>query len=98
MQSVFWQKKANAAARRDKPTLFSGWFTLGSEASYMVQEMGVSLSRLEANHVLLCLHRTITNEGIQRVEQIRFEGCGVPGESQDETANRLQGQMKMCLN
>ncbi len=97
-QSVFWQKKPNIAARREKPTPYSGWFNPGSEASYMVQETGAALSRLEANHALLCLRHTITNEGIQRVEQIRFEGCGVPGESDDETASRLQGQMKMRLN
>ncbi len=64
----------------------------------MVQETGVALSRLEANHTVLCLRRTITNEGIQWVEQIRFEGCGVPGESDDQTANCLQSQMKTRLN
>ncbi len=63
-QSVFWQKKANAAAKRDKPTPFSGWFNTTSEASFMVHEMGVSLSRLQVNHKLLCLRHTITNEGI----------------------------------
>ncbi len=63
-QSVFWQKKANAAARCDKPTPFSGWFNPNSEASSMVHEMGVSLSRVQVNHKLLCLRCTIMTEGI----------------------------------
>ncbi len=64
----------------------------------MVHETGVSLSRLQVNHKLLCLRCSITTEGIERVEQIRFEDYNVPGESQVEATNRLQGQMKTRLN
>ncbi len=64
----------------------------------MVHETGVSLSRLQVNQKLLSLHHSITQEGIERVEQIQFNGCNVPGESQVEATNRLQGQMKTRLN
>ncbi len=97
-QNIFWQKKDNAAAKRDKPTPFSGWFNPNSKASYMVHEMGVSLSRVQVNQKLLCLRRSIMKEGIKRVEQIQFEGHNVPGESQAEATNRLQGHMKVRLN
>ncbi len=60
----------------------------------MVRKTGVSFSRLQANHKILCLRCTITSEGIDRVEQIRFGGCNVPGESQALATNHLQGQMK----
>ncbi len=53
----------------------------------MVTQLGVSLSRLEANHKLLCLHCTITSEGVYCIKQILFEGCNVPGESQDMVTN-----------
>ncbi len=86
-QSVFWQKKANAAATREKPSPFSGWFDPMSETSYMVHETGVSLSRLAANLKILCLRRSITQEGIDQVNQIRFDGCNLRGE-QDDTATR----------
>ncbi len=98
MQSVFWQKKANAVAKRDKPNPYSAWFNPNSEASFMVHETGVSLSWLQVNHKLLCLRCTITSEGIDRVNQIRFDGCNVPGESQEEATNRLKGQMRTHLN
>ncbi len=64
----------------------------------MVHEMGVSLSRLQVNHKLLCLRHSIRTKGIERVEQIRFEDYNVPGESQAEATDRLQGQMKTRLN
>ncbi len=63
----------------------------------MVTEMGVSLSCLQANHKILCLCRTITMEGVDRVDQIHFDGCNVPGESQAMATNRLRGQMKTRL-
>ncbi len=63
----------------------------------MVREMGVSLSWLQANHKILCLRRTITSEGIDRVNQIHFDGCNVPGESQALATNHLQGQMRTQL-
>ncbi len=37
-QSVFWQKKANAAVKHDKPTCFSTWFNPNIKASFMVHE------------------------------------------------------------
>ncbi len=64
----------------------------------MVHETGASLSQLQVNHKLLCLRRSIMNEGIERVKQIQFEGYNVPGESQVEATNRLQVQMKTRLN
>ncbi len=97
-QSIFWQKKDNAAAKWDKPTPFSGWFNLTSEASFMVHETGVSLSWLQVNQKLLSLRRSITTEGINRVDQIQFEDLNLPGESQVVATNRLQGQMKVRLN
>ncbi len=87
MQSVFWQKKPNVLAACDKPNKYSMWYNLLLEASFLVKQVGVSLSRLEANHKLLCLRHTITMEGIERVNQILFEGCNVPGESQDMATN-----------
>ncbi len=65
-----------------------------SETSYMVRETGISLARLEANLMILCLRRSITQEGIDRVEQIRFDGCSLPGEQDDTATRRLQGQMR----
>ncbi len=53
----------------------------------MVNLMGVSLSWLEANHKVLCLHRMITMQGVDQVEFITFEGCNVPGEGQAQTTN-----------
>ncbi len=41
------------------------WFNPLLESSFMVTEVGVSLSRLQANHKILCLRRTITMEGIE---------------------------------
>ncbi len=64
-QSMFWQKKAHAMATRDKLNRFSMWYNPLLEASFVVKEVGVSLSRLEANHKLLCLRHTITMEGIE---------------------------------
>ncbi len=55
MQSIFWQKKVNAAALCNKPGKFSMWYDPATEASFMVDQMGVSLSQLEANHKVLCL-------------------------------------------
>ncbi len=96
-QSVFWQKKANVGARRDKLNRFSTWFNPSLESSFMVTETGVALSRLQANHKILCLHCTITTEGLDRVNQIHFDGCHVPREAQDLATNRLQGQMRSRL-
>ncbi len=86
-QSVFWQKKVNALEPCNKLNQFSMWYNLSAEASFMVIQLGVALSRLEANHKVLCLHCTITSAGMDRVEQITFEGCNVPGESQDLATN-----------
>ncbi len=97
-QSVFWQKKANVGAVHDKPNKFSTWYNPLLESSFMVKEVGVSLSRLEANHKILCLCCTIMTEGIEWVNQIRFDGCNMPGESQDRATNQLQRQMKDRLN
>ncbi len=49
-QSVFWQKKANIGVICDKPNKFLMWYNPLLESSFMVKEVGVSLSRLEANH------------------------------------------------
>ncbi len=81
-------------AKRDKPNRFSTWFNPMIESSFMVTEMGVSLSHLQANHKILCLHCTITAEGIDRVNQIHFDDCQVPNEAQNLVTNRLQGQMR----
>ncbi len=86
-QSVFWQKKANVGAKHNKPNRFSTWFNPVIEPSFMVTEMGVSLSRLQANHKILRLHHTITMEGIDRINQIRFDGCQVADEAQDLATN-----------
>ncbi len=51
------------------------WYNPLIEASFVVKQVGVLLSRLEANHKLLCLHCTITSEGVEHVNQILFEGC-----------------------
>ncbi len=59
--------------------------------------MGISLSCLQANHKILCLRHTIMMEGIDRINQIRFDGCNVPGEAQDQATNCLQGQMRTQL-
>ncbi len=81
MQSVFWQKKVNILELRKMPNKFSMWYNPLTEASFMVMQLGVSVSRLEANHKILCLRHTITTEGVERVQQILFEGCNMPGES-----------------
>ncbi len=65
MQSMFWQKKVNAEAPRNKPGKFSMWYNLATEALFVVDQVGVSLSRLEANHKVLCLRQTITSEGME---------------------------------
>ncbi len=80
-QSVFWQKKANVLEVRNKLNRYSMWYNPLIEASFVVKQVGVSLSWLEANHKLLCLRHTITTEGVECVNQILFEGCDVPGES-----------------
>ncbi len=49
----------------------------------MVGQVGVSLSWLEANHKALCLRSMITQEG-ERVDFLTFDGCNVPGESQEQ--------------
>ncbi len=97
-QSIFWQKKVNVLVAHDKPNRFSMWYNPLTEASFVVKQVGVSLSQLEANHKLLCLRRTITTEGVECINQILFEGCNVPGESQDLATNRLQREMKDRLN
>ncbi len=63
-QSFFWQKKVNIEAPHNKPMKFSKWYNLATEASFMVNLMGVSLSQLEANHKVLCLCHTITPQGV----------------------------------
>ncbi len=50
LQSIFWQKKVNADAPCNKPTKFSMWYNPAMVASFMVNQKGVSLSWLEANH------------------------------------------------
>ncbi len=44
MQSVFWQKKVNALAPCNKPNQFSMWYNTSAEASFIVEQLGVSLS------------------------------------------------------
>ncbi len=39
-QSIYWQKKINAAALRDKPGPFAMWFDPYMEASFMVDQVG----------------------------------------------------------
>ncbi len=73
-QSIFWQKKVNALALHTKPNQFSMWYNPSTEASFMVEQLGVSLARLEANHKVLCLHHTITTAGVDHVHFIMFEG------------------------
>ncbi len=63
------------------------WYNLAMEASFMVDQIGVSLSWLEANHKVLCLHQTITQAGLEHMDFIMFEGCNVPGESQALATN-----------
>ncbi len=63
-----------------------------------MKEVGVSLSQLEANHKILCLRHTITTEGVERVQQILFEGCNMPGESLELATNRLQREVRDHLN
>ncbi len=58
----------------------------------------MALSQLEANHKLLCLRCTIMMEGLECINQILFEGCNVPGESQDMATNQLLREMKDRLN
>ncbi len=53
----------------------------------MVDQLRVSLSRLEANHKVLCLCRMIMSAGVYHVEFITFEGCNVLGESQALATN-----------
>ncbi len=60
----------------------------------MVDQVGVLLSRLEANHKVLCLRQTIVVAGIDRVDFMTFDGCNAPGESQAQATNRLQGQLR----
>ncbi len=98
MQSVFWQKKVNVLEPCNKLNQFLMWYNPSTGASFMVMQLGVSLSRLEANHKLLCLCCMITLEGVDCVEQILFEGCNMPRESQDMVTNRLQRQMQDHLN
>ncbi len=45
MQSVFWQKKVNVLEPRNKPNKFLMWYNPLTEASFMVTQLGVSLSR-----------------------------------------------------
>ncbi len=98
MQSIFWQKKVNALELCNKPNQFLMWYNLLAEASFMVVQLAVSLSRLEANHKVLCLRHTITSAGVECMDQILFEDCNVPGESQDLATNQLQGKLRDRLN
>ncbi len=63
------------------------WYNPVTEASSMVDQLGVSLSWLEANHKVLCLRQTIMSAGVDRVEFITFEGCNVLGKSQALATN-----------
>ncbi len=92
-QSVFWQKKVNAAAPRNKPGKFMMWYDPSSEASFAMDQTGVALSHLEANHMVMCLHRMIVTEGIEWVDFMKFEGCNAPGESQEQATVWLQNQL-----
>ncbi len=66
---------------------FSMWYSPATGASFMVNQMGVSLSWLEANHKVLCLCRMITQPGVECMEFITFEGCYVLGEDQAQATN-----------
>ncbi len=66
---------------------FAIWYDPATGALFMVDQMGVSLSWLEANQKVLCLHRTITAAGVECMEFITFDGCNVPGESQEQATN-----------
>ncbi len=79
--------KVNALAPCNKPNQFSMWYNPVMEASFMVGQLGVLLSRLEANHKMLCLRHTITTAGVEHVDFITFKGCNVPGDSQDLATN-----------
>ncbi len=81
------QKKVNAQAPCNKPNKFTMWYGPATEASFMVDQMGVLLSWLEANHKVLCLHRMITQAGMECMDFITFDGCNMPGESQELATN-----------
>ncbi len=74
------------------------WFDLQAEASFVVDQIGVSLSRLEANHLGLCIHQKITQEGIDRADYMTFPGCCLPGETQPQTDTHLQGELRDRFN
>ncbi len=44
--------------------------------------------------MVLCLCRMIIAEGIDRLDFMKFKGCNVPGESQEQATTWLQSQMR----